>query len=280
MVRKATQNKQRRKEKEEKQQLEEGVQDSSSLAYRIDLMLEQSGLSKKIPYLSSELWVLENAISFLAFFLPVYVVSNKILFGFMAGSVWLAVQYIAISIMRHEKYKKVEESLLTFLELMDNYSHSSDDIVYIMGKTAAYLKEPLKGAVYNFYNEACATGDSVTAFRRLMIRVPHPEFQKIIQNIEMCSRHEANYSVILRRLKINMEKYNSEQKKKGSIVNNARINIGIILAVELLVFGLLNEITNTSVLHVLLSSPVGYIILFYCVIVFFLCIWKMVTLDW
>lgn len=147
----------KRKQQEETLRIEDGSQEKSSLFYRIDVSLAQSGLTKKFPFLNTELFLGIVIVSIAAAFTAGtrYSLFAGLTAAFLTGFLYYAIVYLLMA----ENYKKTEKQIVNFVDMLKNYSRTSDDILTIFKNVSLYLEEPLKSAVNKCCAEAAATGD-------------------------------------------------------------------------------------------------------------------------
>ena len=175
-------------------------------------------------------------------------------------------------------YEKVEGNILTFVNLLENYSQTNDDIVIIFGKTYEYLEEPLRGYIELFYEESISTGDVTKAFRNLENRIENTRFKEIIRNLEICSRHEANYQEIIKDCRYNLKEYLKFKQKKKAIIQNGRASLSMALGTSgFLVYMFSGFVPNLS--EILITSPIGNAIILYCIVIVAICIGMMLGFD-
>ena len=279
IIQTAKRNSDKRILQEQELRLQEGNQEDIKFFYKIDLALAQSGLSEKIPFLTTEIFL-----TIIAFFtaLSCFIVlkfTNVLLYGIFAGIAVISLFYVFIFLLTSKNYQKVEENIIQFANLMENYSQTTDDIISIMGKVVVYLEEPLSGAVLECYNEAKSTGDVSASLNRLELKVEHPKFKELIQNLEICSRYEANYGVIINDSRDIIRKYIEQREKKINRVKAARINILILFATQVLTIWMMNSINEEPVFAVLTGSFSGKCILLFLFTIYLYAIWKMISLG-
>ena len=67
-------------------------------------------------------------------------------------------------------------------------------------------------------------------------------------------------------------------KERKAILNNARIEIAMIIGCSGIVFWMMNDFTQAGIMSVLLGSMVGNIILAYCILMLLYAVWT-VAID-
>lgn len=256
-----------RRKTEEDKIMEDGYGQKESLFYRLDLSLYQSGLQKKVPLLTSEIFLISAGILTTGCFAAVLFISNTLLPAVCAAMAVIFSIYVSMELLLIHNTNRIEEDILTFANLLDNYSKSTDDIVDIMDYTRGFLREPLRGAVNTFCSECRSGGDIQTAFRRLEVSIRHRIFGELIRNIEICSRYNADYSAVIRKNRVMIENYLAEREARKQLANTSRLQILILYASAGLSLKIMQEIGGTGFMPLLLYTPAGNIILILCLAV-------------
>lgn len=257
----------RRREAEEKRMLSDEGGKEKSLFYRLDLALFQSGIQKKIPFMTSEMFALLAASMIVGVFIMLLLIKGSFVIALSAASMVLFASYMVLELRLVYNTDKIEEDILKFANLLDNYSKSSDDIVAIMDYTWAYLSEPLKSAVRSCCNECRISGDITTAFRRLEFSIRHKMFGELVRNLELCSRYNANYSAVVRKNKEVIKSYLAEKEIRMHMANSSRANILILYVAAAIVLKMMQGICEESLLGLLVGTLPGNFILILCIIV-------------
>ena len=244
----------------------EGIQDKQRLFYKIDLMLNQSGIKRKIRFLTTEYLLIFSLLVGLA-----GVISASIFKGFFYGIVLgfliAILPTILIKLKADSNYRKTEDQLVHFLNLIENYTKTYDNIIAIFGKIFPYLQEPLSTAVRECYIEATNTGDMSLAFRKLEAQIGSDKFSEILRNLELCSRYEANYQIVVSTARDIMSNYIRSKRKVKSIAENARIELGIILFAAIVFFGIISSLIEVNLFSLLMTSVFGIAIVIYLILV-------------
>ena len=252
----------------------EGRQEKTNLLYKLDLLVLQSNIRKFIPFASTEiLFVLATV----AYGVVAHLTGTWI-FG-MLGFVGVGfLCYMVLYFMALSNYRKTEESLMTFINLLENYSSMEDELIAIFSRIQTFLTEPIKSAVEQCCIEAEMTGDKGRAIRNLEKRIEHEKFKELVRNLEICSRYEANYGEVIKDSRSLLREYLAAAKERKAILNNARIEIAMIIGCSGIVFWMMNDFTQAGIMSVLLGSMVGNIILAYCILMLLYAVWT-VAID-
>lgn len=240
----------------------EGNQEKNSIFYTLDLTLNQSGIKKFIPFLSTEYLVLFSAVSAIAAFFITGIITEWS-YGILAAFTVFFIPYLLVRIFAEINHKRIEEQIIHFLNMVDNYNQSEDNLITIFGKVYKYLDEPLCSAIEDCYREASNTGDMGTAFRRLETRIVHERFSEILQNLEMCSLHEANYHTIIKESRDIMIKHKKSRDTIKNIVNKAKMGMLAMTGMLVVLVFMISNIIEVNLITVMTGSVVGMAILIY-----------------
>lgn len=266
-----------RKEISEKVFLEKGNIDDPTFFEKIDMLIERSGIRSYVSFFNTELLLLSMIIfSIVGFFV------SKAIYDFWVINLGVAVLvglicYIALYIASGITFEKVDDGLLLFINHLENFSSTTDDIVTLFEKTLPYVKEPLKRYVEEFVNEA-KSGDLKLAFRNFEKKVENKRFKSILNNLEIASRHEANYKDILGESRVILKGYFESKQRNKSIVQNGRAEILLVLLMSAVMIGVMGGITP-NLLFDLQNTLAGNFIILYCVIIFIFIIWQFIAFD-
>ncbi len=270
----------RAKEQEEDRQKEqqelilvEGRQEKTSILYRLDLLVLHSNIRRWIPFATTEiLLILTLGLASLCF-MTVTKVTDTWIFGMLGfiGTAFLV--YMVLYFIAQNNYKRTEESLMTFINLLENYSGVEAELISIFSRIKGFLSEPVKSAVEICCMEAEMTGDKGRAIRNLEKRIEHEKFKELIRNLEICSRYEANYGEVIKDSRGLLREYLAAAKERKSIINNARVEIAMIIGCCGIVFWMINDFTEVGIVTLLLSNVIGTLILAYCLIMIIFAVW-------
>lgn len=249
-----------------------GAQEKTSFLYKIDLLLEQSGLKRYIPILNTELYLgLAVVLSVILFLFGTAAAAGNWIIGFGMALMGVVLLYGILEFLAGINFRHTEKSITQFANLIQSYSITSNDIIAIFGNIYIYLGEPLKSAVKSCFDEAHVTGDISTALVHLEKKINHPLFGMIIHNIEICSRHEANYSEIIVNIKKSLQDYMRNKEELKAMFDNGRAQIIMLIGLGVLILYILNGMVEENIYMLLTTTVIGQIILFVSFVVLFFC---------
>ena len=270
---KAREQEEERQSEQQKLLLIEGQQEKVNLLYQLDLLVLQSNIRKFLPFASTEILLVLTLILAAISFGVVTSGTGTWILGILGFAAVCFLSYMVLYFMALSNYKKTEESLMTFINLLENYSSLEDELISIFSRISPFLTEPVKSAVEQCCMEAEMTGDRRRAVRNLEKRIEHDKFKELVRNLEICSRYEANYGEVIKDSRSLLREYLAAVKERKSIINNARIEIAMIIGCCGLVFWMINDFTQTGIFSLLLGSTVGNLILVYCILMVLYALW-------
>lgn len=162
---------------------------------------------------------------------------------------------------------KVEEQMLPFINLMENFSKSGDDIITIMDRANQYMKEPLREIINDFVMDVRLYADMEKSFDVLLKKLEGTKLRDVIKNIQICSMHDSDYSEVLQDARASIKEYLKSKAIRNAIKNSARVDVTALLVAGILIVQILNSFLSDTVIHMLFSSYIGIGIILYCVIV-------------
>ena len=270
----------KRREDYRKVLLEYGVQEKIPLLQRWDQLFIQSGLDRWLPFLNGQLYGTILLGAGLAGFLVFTALRFLTVFArFFGGMLWLAGVLgggvLILKVLRRKRRRQTEEELPAFLNMVDNLSRTQQDLFQIFGTVALYLREPICGIIRQCSYHAAQTGNRYEAVQELICRLDHPKFRDLIQNLEICSRNEANYSEVLADMREHISVYLANQNELRSIRREGRIQVLVILTMGVPMIGMLRVMTQIPLTE-MFQHLAGKCILCYWVCLLGLVFWQLV----
>ncbi len=267
----------KRKEERERIYLEEGNQEDESFFYRLDLIIERSGLRYKFKNLTTEIYLtLVITLTLVGF-----IVASKlggILLGVAAITVIIVFSYGVIYILSSKNHEKIDDSIIPFINLLENYATSDSDIVNIMGNVCQYLEDPLRSYIEEFCDEAITSGNPSKAFMNLEVKIANRRLKSIIRNLEICSKNEANYDVIIQDERRALRNYSKSRAKKKELFHKGRSEVFKCLLINAMIIIMFSTVAK-ELINGLLYSRIGNVILLCWIIVLGMCAWYFIEID-
>lgn len=263
---------------EEIRKAESGNTDDENLLLKLDRTINYSNIKKIIPFLNSTTYIFTMCI-FASIALIVGTKLSGLAIGIFCGGSVVSIYVVILMLLANINYKKVEGNVMTFINLVENYAKTNNDLISIMGKVHYYLDEPLRTQVEECYYLGQRTGDVDLALDTLQRNVQHKKFKEIIRNLIICSHYEANYEDVVEDSRDMLITYLAGKRERAEMARNARIELSILLGACVVVFYMIQSFLGESIIALLQSNIIGMIILIYCVICIFLVIFNIVFIG-
>lgn len=226
----------------------------------LERQLCYSGMRRRFPFLSAELFVLLTVMTGMACFLV-----GMLLGGFLGGllglGLVLAAEVFVIMLGKASETHAVNENLMKMLDFLGNYSVTAGDVTAVFGQISKYLEEPLQSALDQCCVEAQTTGDVGLALLSLADKIEHPQFKELVRNIEVSSRHSADFSVLVSYGRRSVREYLKSCRERKSLLREAGINMALLLGMSLFSLLTVNGLLEVSVWTILFHTIPGWIAL-------------------
>ncbi len=251
---------------EKLQLIESGNSDKEDFFLKLDKTIIYSNIRKYIPFLNANIFIfLMVALSALSLIIVTLTVDLSM--GILSAAIIILAFISLILFLSNKNYRKVEENIVSFMNLIENYSKTNNDLITIFGKVYNYLDEPLKSHVQEAYYLGRRTGDTDLALETLQNSVQHKRFREIIRNLAICSHYEANYEEIIEDSRAQLMEYLAGKRERAAMVRNARIELVILCGTSWVVMYMMGSFIGENVISALRESFVGQLILVYLIII-------------
>ena len=204
---------------------------------------------------------------------------SDISMGILAAAIIVLVYISLVLFLSNKNYKKVEENIVSFMNLIENYSKTNNDLITIFGKVYTYLDEPFRSHVQEAYYLGRRTGDTDLALETLQNSVQHKRFREIIRNLAICSHYEANYEEIIEDSRAQLMEYLAGKRERAAMVRNARIELIILCGTSWVVMYMMGSFIGENIIAALRDSFVGQLILVYLIVILAVVIFNLVFLG-
>lgn len=271
---------QQKREQTYQQQYEEvGIQEKISLIHRWDQMYSQSMIQHRFPELNAQLYAsLLLAAASAAGLCGLLIWHKTPGYGALAGvclfGLVLFCGVFYVNLLRRQKRAQTEKELVPFLNIVDNFSKTEQDLFQIFELAVPYLKEPLKTVLAESGQHAVATGNRMEAIRDLIYRIEHPKFREMIQNLEICSKNEANYARIMGDMRDGLSAYMSNRKEERGILKEGQMQIVVIICLGIPMVAMLSVITQVPLLG-MTENFFGRLIIGYWIVLLIFIVYQM-----
>lgn len=229
----------------------------TTLTEKLDSILMYSGLNRRIPFLTTENWILLQLVYAGAVFLIVSIGKLSWWIGGTAIAGFLALQYGVVTMLMAANLKSVEDNLLKFLDFLGNYSITSGEITSILHQISHYLDEPLRSVLEECYYEALTLGDTSAALMSMTRKIQHPKFGEIIRNVEVTMRYSADFTILVNQSRRSVREHMRMRQERKSLAREVWINMMILGAMTVVIFKTVEGLIDVSVGTVLFSTWVG-----------------------
>ncbi len=224
---------------------------------RMELRLLYSGISRRFPFLTPELWILGNLAAGMAvYFLALLLGAAWQRALIAAGGTWLLIS-VAVNQCMSRNYNATDENLMKFLDFLGNYSITSGEITAVLGQVSPYVGEPLRGVLDACYYEAQTSGDTSIALLAMAEKIQHPKFQELVRNLEVSLRYSADLTVLVSQSRRSLREYTRMRQERKSLVREAWVNIVILGAMILVILKALEALVGIPLSEIMLHSLPG-----------------------
>jgi Flp pilus assembly protein TadB len=221
---------------------------------RVDEELAYSGIKDKLKWMTTEIYLI-IVIVVTALVATIVSVITAPVYGLLAAALVVIAFKLVINLMANSRDKKTETIMLQFMNIVDNFSRTSDDLISIFEKSCRYIEEPLSSQIYDAVILAKNTGDSAQALQELQEKVKNKHFKILVRNLEISSRFETNYSDIIDDCRNVFHDYLQSEKEKRNIRANGILEIGTMLMCGFFCINVLGSISEAnSILQLLLAG--------------------------
>ncbi len=224
---------------------------------RMELRLLYSGISRRFPFLTPELWILGNLAAGMAvYFLALLLGAAWQRALLAAGGMWLLIS-VTVNQCMSRNYNATDENLMKFLDFLGNYSITSGEITAVLGQVSPYVEEPLRGVLDACYYEAQTSGDTSIALLAMAEKIQHPKFQELVRNLEVSLRYSADLTVLVSQSRRSLREYTRMRQERKSLVREAWVNIVILGAMILVILKALEALVGIPLSEIMLHSLPG-----------------------
>lgn len=172
---------------------------------------------------------------------------------------------------------QVENQMLSFMNLIENFSAADDDIVNICDRANQFMEEPLRGIINDFVMEARLYGELDAAFDKTAARLKGTKLREVFQNLKICSRHTTDYGEVISDARGSIKEYLKSKSVRKAVRNSARVDFAALVIAGGFIVRILNEFLSQDVFSILLASFIGIAIVLYCAVIL---LWGIYYLFW
>lgn len=267
-----------RKIRSEKRKKLYEVTEKLSFRMKLERELDYSGLKRRFPSLTGDKLLILAAAPVIAGLIMCINRTMRIPGLIIAVAAPLLI-YVIIRIGRLKNMRKVSEELPKFLDFLGSYSITSGEIMGILSQISVYLDSPLRDVLEECSAEGRISGDADTALLAMAEKIEHPQFKQLIRNIEITARYSADFTTLVADSRKSLREYLAQAGERRAMLREAGINMGLLLAMSVVVLVIVNMLIDGKVWNVLLGTPVGYLALGGMAVIFFLFFMQAMSID-
>lgn len=267
----------RKKLLQEEKRINIGNTEEVGVINKFNIMFERTGITKRIPSLTSEIYIIITLIIAMLIGFTSKLFCGYWAINLLASLVSIFVMYFIIYYLSGIAYERVDSQIINFINYLDNFSTSSSDIVSIIENTTVYMEGTLKDYLTEFVMES-KQGQGKRAFRNLQARIENVKFQQLLKNLEIASKHDANYKEVISEARIILKGYFKNKEKRKEVVRNGRVEIVILIALSSFIFYMMQTITPNLMVD-LRTTYIGSLLILFFVFLVCLSIWVFIKID-
>ena len=231
-----------------------GEGNDKDILSRIDEILNYSGIKDKITWLTTELFIV-IALVFIAIVSTIVLLTFGLMQGLLSAVVIFAAIRLSIVLLSVYRSKLIDEQLLQFMNIIDNFSKTSNDIIDIFEKASLYIQDPLRNQIYQAVQKARNAGSKEIALKDLQDNVKNKHFKMLVRNLDTSSNFENNYSDIVEDCRGVFHSYIKSQKELKQIQISGIMQIGLLVVLALVAIQMIVQIANSDdIIKVLADS--------------------------
>lgn len=212
---------------------------------KLDERLAYSGIKEKLKWITTEIYIVITLL-LVSLVIIVFTIKFGFVIGLISGILVYSLFELIISLAISVRNKRTEVIMLQFMNIVDNFSRTSDDLIAIFEKSARYIEDPLKNQIIDAVSIAKNSGDRMGALQELQERVKNKHFKILVRNLEISSRYENNYSAIVEDCRGIFHNYIKNEKEKRVIRQQGLMDIGIMIAVGSMCVYIMDDISESS----------------------------------
>jgi Flp pilus assembly protein TadB len=255
------------------------LQRRKGIFHRMEQTLLYSGLVRRFPYLTPEIWILTNLVVVVVFYSIGNILFRFTYAGLFLALVWIGFVYIFLRIKRNQNDRSVNEHLLKFLDFLGNYSVTAGEITGILNQVSRFVKDPLKSVLEECYSEAQTSGDVKLALLMMSEKIEHPMFKELVRNMEISIRYSADFTVFVSNSKRAVREYLRSRQERKALASEALINMLLLVGMSLIVFVTMENLIAVSAWSILFHTIPGQIGIGVIVVIFGVFFHKISRLD-
>lgn len=244
---------------------------------KLDILIEKSNIRRKLRISSEMLIIISLLLS-----IVVFILSMRILFNiFAATSLSIATFFIPkliLSIIANINASKVDNELMNYINVLENFCTIKDDIIYAIENSIPYMQEPLRTFSISFLSEVNHGITPTTALENYKSKVDNRKFKILIKDLQLCANYTGSYVNVLHKSKEVAKNYTIEKNRRKEEAHKNRGYIYIMMLISFIIFcGLLK--INPDLVIFLKTNIKGQLIVTYNICIYLYAIYKSITIQ-
>lgn len=233
------------------------LQKKHTLWYRLEQELHYSGLQRRLPFLTAEIWLMSNVVSAALLFLGGLLVMRKWMWAILPVLLLLGLEAIILWTCKLKELHSVNENLLKFLNFLGNYSITAGEVTGIFHQVSRYVDEPIKSALAECCYEAQITGDAGQALLTMAEKIEHPKFKELARNMEVSIRYMADFSLLVDGSRRSVREYLRLGEERKGMLREAMINMALLLILSVVALLAVDGLIDTSIWQIVWGTLPG-----------------------
>uniref|UniRef100_UPI004056E4DE type II secretion system F family protein n=1 Tax=Acetatifactor sp. TaxID=1872090 RepID=UPI004056E4DE len=238
-----------------------------------------SGLNRVFSSISFEMWSVIILASTALVYFVVLAITQTLFSALVFALLYFFLIILVQKILAFRNYKIVDEELLKFLNILENYSITNTEIISVFLRVSHYVPEPLKSVLEECYYDAQTSGDKSAALYALSNKIEHPKFKEFICNIEICVNYSANYKDIIERTKQIVMDEQKFRRERRSIANAQAVNMLLVSGGLLFALVISDSIISGSIWEILFHTPIGRGCMAFVAVIYAYFYYKIATVE-
>ncbi|MCX7884654.1 MAG: hypothetical protein N2448_06455 [Caloramator sp.] len=184
-----------------------------------------------------------------------------------------------MNILAYKNASKIDSQLVYFINILINFCHVKNDIVFAIEKAIPYLLEPLKTFCIAFVNEVRYGISPFDALENLKNKVDNKKFKLLIKNLQLCCKYDnGSFVEVLSNFNKIMKDYTIERDRRKSEVRKSR---GVIYLMMLISFAIMYGLIqiNPYLIIAIRKEFTGQLIVFFNIFVYLFAVYKSITIE-
>lgn len=179
------------------------------------------------------------------------------LFGFILG---FGVMYGYLYLLRVKNNREVGNEIVSFLNLLGNYSTANTEIMSVFMQVAPNLNSCLSQALVECVAESQKSSDY--ALNNLFNKIENRKFREILKSLIVSQKYSGSFIGTVADNRNNINTYVQSQKQLKSLVVENSVSMIVCSLVLVAIVFVLGQILNKNLFIILFTTHLGLVVLF------------------